>query len=389
MAKKTEKRRVITDFELTAIAAVDRPCQEGAKMAIMKVAPTETVSDKIAKFLSVADGAKPFSDFLEEKLETNDFWDKRDEVYPFTSALNASIESILVDSELDTVSKNNMLKSSIDDFMSSISSVLPDLEIEGELTEFVEKFDKSQDATATTEDSIMPDAKENFGELKKSVEELTSKLEKVEAEKATAETIAKMSDAEKAYMDGLKTKKEKDSFMAMDAEKRKMAMKKAADADEVIEVDGQEVKKSVIGDEAFALIKKNAERMDKMEQDAEIQKAEMRKAHFVSLAKSEFENLPGETDLNGRSLDAVDSIEDEEVKKHLMAILKSHNDGAFVERGGGNADMKADEKVSKAAVDAFEGKIADIQKRDDVNRLAAMEKARKEFPDEFEAYQKA
>ena len=33
------KRRILKDFELSRIAAVDRPCQEHAKMTIMKRAP--------------------------------------------------------------------------------------------------------------------------------------------------------------------------------------------------------------------------------------------------------------------------------------------------------------------------------------------------------------
>lgn len=236
----------------------------------------------------------------------------------------------------------------------------------------------SADSTAETKDDPNMAATEaQVTELTESVEALTKSLEDTKAELAKAEKLAKASDAVKAYMAKL-SDEEKGKFMALsseDQEKKAAAVKKA---DETIEIHGQVIAKSAVGDGMFAVMKAQAieiakanERIEKAEREAELQVLAKR-------ADDELAALPGDRLAKARILKASDSLSTED-KAAFDAMLKAANSTlakAFTtvgKSGTGNVEEgSAEDKLNK--------KAEEIAKRDGISIQKAYATAVSENP---------
>lgn len=152
-----------------------------------------------------------------------------------------------------------------------------------------------------------------------------------------------------------------------------------AKSDEVITVAGQEVRKSVVGEGSFAVFKAQQAEIVKVRDEAETSRLEKR-------ADDEFGVLPGTTAERAAVLKYIASAPDE-VRKTAEAILTAAQKtmvSAF--NTVGNRGEKP--AVSKGG-GSFMVKVNEIAKRDGLGKADAMTKARRECPDEYEAYQGA
>lgn len=163
-------------------------------------------------------------------------------------------------------------------------------------------------------DASMADQDNDLEVLKGQLADLTTKL-------ADAEAIAKMSDAEKEYMADMDDK-ERAAFMAMAAEERKDKLKVAKAADEVLTVNGTEIRKSVIGVDAFAIMKSQQAELETQRQEITKAKEEAEFSVLTKRAEDEFKHVVGTAAEKASVLKAL-ATQPEEVQKNFEAILKS------------------------------------------------------------------
>lgn len=195
--------------------------------------------------------------------------------------------------------------------------------------------------------------------MSKTQEELQAELTKAAEDKAAlekalarAEAIAKMSDAEKAAMDGM-NEEEKAKFVAAKPEDRKEEVAKRAEANPVIyksKTTGAEYRKSD-DPRLIDLAKRDDDReaeLKKMREDALDET-------FSKRAATELARMPGEIAVKTALLKAVAGIKDEELRKGVGEMLKSVQGKLSVmlkEIGTGKDDLSGDDTdgdVKKAA----------------------------------------
>ena len=313
-----QKRKILKDFELTEISGVDNPAQPTALMTIMK----SKASAKEHPILTLAkhyctkniDNAKTFVGALIETKVSNELW-------PMTDALTTSIRSILA-SDMADAEKPAAISASITQFSARIMSEIEDVTnpLKKCITELLTK----------TEDDPMPAPEITVEELSKQVATLTKKL-------SDAEVLAKLSDGEKKFMDGMSDDASK-AFKGLSSDERKAKMNLAKSEDETIIVAGETVSKNVVGASMFAVIK--SQQTDIAMQKVEIAKAKEKAevAEFTKRATADFSHIPGKADEIAAVLKAV-AGSSEAVIKTVDEIFKSAEEmalKAFGKQGHGN-----------------------------------------------------
>ena len=183
------------------------------------------------------------------------------------------------------------------------------------------------------------------------IEKLTAQVAELTKNLESAEALSKMCDDEKMHMAKMGDK-DKAAFMAMSAEDRKKKMATNKRDDEVIEVAGQTIAKSVVGAEMFAVmkfqqvqLKANEEAIAKAQLDAEM--ATLRKR-----ADDDFAHVPGTTDERAALLKAAKAMP-EAVQKTLEQVMTSYEKTiakAFETQGHSHADSP----ISKSATEQVE-----------------------------------
>ena len=205
-------------------------------------------------------------------------------------------------------------------------------------------------------------------------------VKNLEAELAKAQTLAKMSDAEKAYMNGM-SDKEKETFMSSDEDTRKKMMDKTKKNDSTVEVEGKTIAKSEVGDKAFEAYEKMADiekRLAATEKEAQFSK-------FAKQAADEYPNVVGTDDELAELLMALSTLDNEVAKSTLGKILKAANEanaGDFEKRG---VSGEASEKTVMGKVDE---KVTEIMKRDSISKADATVKVWDENPELYDEYEK-
>jgi len=184
------------------------------------------------------------------------------------------------------------------------------------------------DAATKMEDSEMPDSNE-----KVTLEGLQSQIADLTKAKDRAEAVAALSADQRGHFDSLEGEAQ-EGFLGKSTDERDEIVKSASDADPV-------VYKSAGGDIFRA---SDDERLVKAVQAAdEAQKsanAEREAREGLELAKRADEilgNLPGDASVRGQLLKAVESIEDEDVRKGALECLGAANGGIF-ERAQGTPE---------------------------------------------------
>lgn len=417
MAKLPGTKRTMDKFQIVELSGVDRPAQTHAKMTLMKrddLIKGEDIHESfIKKWIDPADGAKPFQEVVQECLDDKKFYEAMGVVGEDIYALETSLRSIAGDASMDGSAKESMMRNSVEEFMASMRGKMP------EVTEALSKVLTHE--AVSKGDHHMPGENENTVEaLTKQVADLTKRLEAAEkvskdanaasemqkqldevsaerdalkaesdARKAFEDSVAKMSDEEKAYMRELDEEKQKAFAAATKEERNKMlSAKKAAEKDdEVIKVEGVgEIRKSAVGEAQFSIFKVQQERLEKQDEDLRKERERREEVEYTKRATDNYPNLPGEAIEKARVLRAIDALPDEAVRKSMASMLEAGEKA--IKAAFDSLGTKDGGDVEKSA-ETFSKRVDDIAKRDNISKMEAMQKARVEYPDEFKAFQQA
>lgn len=330
-------KRILHKLKLTEVSAVDRPCQEGARMVIMKRA-------------TPAGG------------DTGD----------------------------NTRTKENPMPGDMEKVAAELEGQVSDLE--AKLEKLMTQLESSEDPELAKAAEPLIQALEKANELneklQKDLETAKAEKDKVQKEAAVAKALAEMSEEERSYYKNFKTDKEKEEFLELDPEKRKEKLKAEKALDESVVIEGETISKRAVGEAAFTIFKKQAARIEKQEQALKKEREDREMSDLRKRADDDYSHVPGSTDERAAMLKALTTL-DEPVRKSFEAVLQQSEKLAKsgFERVGSRGGKPADESMEKKAQD-FESKLNKI--RADFPKLSkqdSLKKARQENPDLFKAYQ--
>ena len=372
-------KRIIGELTLSHIAAVDNPCQEGARAKLTKrelsteqigVQKARSAMTEIAKI-----AIPPVKGFMEIMAE-NELWERRSKannaLWPFMDALRDSLAGIAADITMGESEKLTAAAESVTQFVNTLRAKWPD--VAQEIDETADGMADSDDVAGLIQAGIVGKGVSKMDELEKikaekaaleaKVAELTGQMTAANAAKAAADAKAAAACADKETMT--------EQIAGM----KKQLDEAVAKADETVKIAGtdQVVKRSEVGAVSFDIIKA---------QEARVVKAEAEKR-----AEAEFGHVPGTMAEKG-SLIAHMATAPEDVRKTFETIISTAEKiakGAFDTLGAkGDGTAFAAPSVQKARQD-FMGKVSEIMGRDKCSKMVAMEKAEREFPDVFKAY---
>lgn len=407
----TVKRR-LTRIRLDKIAAVDKPCQEHATVAIIKRAPeNDTTPRGLAKatFGEALEGNLIAGAVNEAFFQSFDgLWERND---AFREALTdelaaggdgstasaAYVESVkaLVDAAVaearsagataaDTKTVDKALSAAADRWLKSRKEQTMKITTKAELAAEIAKFDPAKSPAAhvgiiqkAATDLKAEDLLPADGPLAKAKPD--PELAKMGRELA----ILKLSPEAKSYFDGL-DEGGQTAFLAKSAADQAKDVAAANASDPVVykTKSGIEIRKSA-GDTALALAKQaDADREELVKLRGEVS--------GTTLEKRAAEEYPKVA--KNVAVDMLRSVEtlgkDTEAGKAVLKSLEQMNKGGerlFKSLGSTEGSgTTAPEGIAKARTD-FDSKVAEIASRDKIGKADAMSKARTEHPDLFKA----
>lgn len=379
------KRRIMEDFQITEISGVDRPAQAHAKMTIMK--RQDPLVTEIVK-RQITEGAKTFGQLIDEREEQQRRWKAQEELWPLFDTLRDSVNSITADGKLDAASKEEKLTQSTTEFVAAVREKFPD--VEAELTKLLTADANVGDHIAKKENQ-MADELKKVADLETQVADLTKKLEASTANTAELTLKASMSDIEKNYYEGLDDAAKK-SFTALSAEDRlkkaKLAKAEKEAGDEMLKTaDGVEIRKSVVGEASFAILKSQEARIAKQDEDLKKANEATAMVEFTKRAETEVAHLPGEAIAKAQVFKAV-SVLPEDVRKTLDAMLKAGDAAikmAFDKVGG-----RGGEVVPNSPEDQVNKKAEELRKADaTLTQAQAIAKVYNDHPELYDQTQQA
>lgn len=413
------KRRIMREFTLHEISAVDRPAQEGAKAMIIKRAGP--LSDQVAKyFIDPANGAVSFETALRQSMESEAYYNAMRVIGSEIEALSTSLRSILGDSNLDYPSKQTMLRNAVEDFMAVARSKWPD--IESALQNVVTEGEYNMTTMKTVEQLSAENA-----DLNKRLETSTSALAVAQDQVTKAEAAARkqqlefekvadglkeqikllkarseMKDEEKEYADRIEDEDEKKKFIFSSPAEKWATLKRAEENDEILKVDGKPIRKSVVGATQFGIMKAQQTRIDELNKSAQeaIEKAETQA--LVKMAEDQFNHLPGTIEAKVAALRHIEKIGEQVVKvkdakgnevdvpirKTIYDMLGAGNQAQ--KNAFGRLGSRGGDEVNKGGngPSAYEKRVDEIMASNaKMSKTDAMRKARLEYPKEFAEYQ--
>jgi len=304
MPKQT--KRIMRAFKLDEISAVTVPAQGAATMAIMKRAkPVQ----KLAMLLTDVDGHSHLIYDIEEMAGTTSWSvdsNGADHNHPWMKDMEGNIIVGAAAGHTHKIVKKVLAAVSVNEYGKSSFTI-----IDAEVAD----VDTTQETETMTTKTVEAQLEEAQAELAKAAETKAA----LEARIAKAESIASLTDVEKAHFDTL-ADADKDAFLAKSVADRSKDIAKAADADAVVYTarDGSEFRKSD-DPRLIAMAKKmdaDAEELAKAKADAE-------DAAFTKAAEGDYAGLPGEVAHRVALLKAVAGIEDEATRTAVETMLKA------------------------------------------------------------------
>lgn len=266
-------------------------------------------------------------------------------------------------------------------------------DLEAQVTDLTKKLETATGSNQRVVKAVELQAQINT--LTKTVAELTeAKAEADEMAKAAKEdadrlekALSELSEDELTFYKAFPSKDKKEEFLEMSEEDRKKSMKVAKSNDEEITVEGQVIRKSLVGEASFKILKAQAERIAKNEKDISDEIAKRETVELRKRADDEFKHVPGTVEERADMLRAIGKM-DEKVRKSFEAVFTSAEklSKAGFDRIGSGGGKETPPSIAKAAQD-FSVKVAEIKKRDNCSGTEAMGKARREHPELFKATQ--
>lgn len=264
-----------------------------------------------------------------------------DQIWPMTSSLSDSISSILRDPKLDADAKKSAVRQSVTEFIQVVERWLPE---SMPLVETAVADMDVSDEDIGEGDETMTGITQKTDEMQKQIADLT---------KALAEVTKRADDAEAKIA---KANKEND---------------------EVIKVAGVDIRKSVVGDDTFAVIKSQQEQIAEGEKATEIAKAKVE-------VEKDYGNLPGSADDKAKAMVALNKMAESD-RNVISAMLVAGNK-AVGEAMKVIGDIGKSDDTASDAEKAIKIKANEIMKRDSVTFAKAYDKALTENPDLYTAY---
>ncbi len=188
-------------------------------------------------------------------------------------------------------------------------------------------------------------------EIAKMVKEAVAPVQK---KLELAETIAKMDDVTKTYYQSLKDEGQI-AFLKLSEESRKEIIEKSQiekDADdETFSANGREIRKSVVGADAFEFMKAQQKEVESANKLAKSERDKRQLADFMKQAELQYPNLPGDEKAKGEVMKALKDLP-KETREALSTMLKSGNEAIesaqlFKEIGSGGTPVTEGSALSK------------------------------------------
>lgn len=284
----------VTQLELVELSLVDRPANPGARVVLHKSAP-----DIVALLKSVDDQrARSFAEVLADSEKWRRQAEAQQEFWPVYDAMMTSINSIMGDAALEMSQKVVRVNESLDQFLATLREKVPvvEAEIAKALEEAVAKAGDSNEVDDRGDGHMPGDDVKKVADLEKSVSDLGT--QKTALEKSLSDLEKKHAAAEAEI-----------AQLKKDAE--------VAKTDEVVKIAGVEMRKSVVGDATFAVVKAQAA------ETAELQKR-LELSAFEKSAEASWPMLPGTPAEKAVVAKAVAGLP-EDVRKSLETMLLSGN----------------------------------------------------------------
>lgn len=343
-----------TALKLDEVSSVDNPAQPGARATICKrfdpaaTAKTSWLARAVAKYVDSDDGAHTFTEVIAENKYDEEIW-------PFVSALSQAITSIMGDSSLSSADKQTKVTDSVDQFLAAVRAIDPP---ENGGDSAVEKVEKQLRELISKRANPMP----------KTIEDLEREVAALKGENTTLKgqvsTVEGDRDTQKARADKAETELTTEKTAHVETKKALTAA-----TDETLKIGEREIKKSIVGEDNFAVFK--------------AQQEEAQMGRFEKRAGDEFGHLPGTAVEKAAVLKHAEAMP-EEARKTLMTVMTAAEKMAtggfsrFGHLGGGSGDVK------KAKTD-FTAKVDEIAKTANISKADAMSQARRDFPAEWAA----
>lgn len=344
---------VMTKFRIRELSGVDRPAQTGAKVTFIK----RDFSDKERQRLADTGAALPDGSFPIENEED----------------LHNAIRLV------GRASDGAKAKAHIIARAKAMGSTgaLPDGWVTKEDTTmlFDATIKKALGLADTAADTEVANA-------------LVAKSNSSETALATAVRKASMSDAEKAHCANM-SDGDADDFMKKPKDQRDAAMKKAAEGDETLISAGVTVRKSVVGEGVFTILKAQAAQLEANTREIAKARDDAANATFAKRAVEEFPYVAGTVEERAAILKGIEAMTDPMAKASAEKALVAANAMAkagFSRVGTGSGPMP-EGAAATDAVGKLDKAAKDYQKANaGVTFAKAYDAVVKEHPELYEAY---
>ena len=363
------------------------------------------VCDLIAKmYVDPSDGAMSFAEVLDLEMQSHQYYEMMEAVCPLVYAMETSLKSIAGDASYSLEERMNMMRSTVESFMSQVREKMA--EAEDMITEMAYKLEEEPEMAKTIKQlneenerlaAELKEAKkasgtantEELDALKAQLEEVNKQLETLKSERDAAVAKADLSDAERTFVETLDAENASE-FMKMSKKARASFMKTADETDETLVVGSRTVRKSIVGEDVFEVMKAQEERLKLSEEIAKKERDDRITTQLQKRAEAELNNLPGSVAEKVDVLKAVSGL-DEAVVETLNKIFKAADEslsGAYTSFGhkdGRVTDIhKArNSRIQKDRDTDFMKKVETIKREERVSGSEAMTIARKRYPDEY------
>lgn len=310
----------MTKFKITELSGVNRPAQLGARVTFMK-REDETMLDEFIK--------REFSDAKRKELASSgkalpdgsfpieNEADLHNAVSAFGRAKDPAKAKAHIKSRAQAMGMTGALP---DSWVSKGATQMDPKELRKSLglpesasdTDVITALAKAKDDSDAEADKARKEAK------KASDEKAAAEDDAKKAKKAAA--VSDLDPDEKEHYDGLGDDA-KDTFLAKPKDERKKAAKVAKAADEILVVGSTSVRKSVVGDGVFAVLKAQQEQIDAGAAELKKAKDEACTATFTKQAETEFAHVAGTLDQRVVMLKGIDLMTDPVAKKAVLDAL--------------------------------------------------------------------
>lgn len=395
------KRYIIKEMTVNEVSSVDRPAQTGATAVIMKRGElpeielakstfeqtlkgnllSEKVRDAFYKtFNNLYSGKDAFRKALADELAAGGDGTKASSAFKewFGTLVDQALGAAKALDAGEIADLEKTFTKAANDWLDSQETVMiikTRAELEAAIAKAKGEGDNVTHGTVTAIHKAASDLKaEDALPAEGPLAKAKAPAEDDEDAKALKAKVARMekrdaltADLRKHY-DALDTDEARDAFLAKDASAQKVELEKAAGDDPVVytTLDGYDIRKSA--DPALVAM---AKRADEDRRSAALEKAARQNIELEKRAETELGKLGGTMAGKKALLKAIDSIEDEDVRKSAQEVLGSATAVAdkgdiFEKRGHGAAPTieksGAEGKLDQMATDLAKSKDISLEK---------------------------